>query len=68
MTLQIRYEILSPVILSAGEKCFDVDEAKAKILREIEAFILKNRNGRTGNKIAYSYYTMFNYFSEDGIV
>ena len=57
-----------PVILSAGEKCLDVDEAKVKIPREIEAFILKNRNGRTGNKIAYRYYTMFNYFSEDGIV
>ena len=51
-----------------GEKDFDVDEAKAKHPRAIEAVILKNRNGVTGKKIAYNYYTMFNYFSEGGIV
>ena len=47
-----------------GEKDFDVDDAKAKNPRQIEAVILKNRNGVTGKKIAYNYYTMFNYFSE----
>ena len=51
-----------------GEKDFDVDEAKAKHPRAIEAVILKNRNGVTGKKIAYNYYTMFNYFSEGGVV
>ena len=51
-----------------GESNFDVDEAKAKHPREIEAVILKNRNGVTGKKISYNYYTMFNYFSEGGIV
>lgn len=51
-----------------GEKDFDVDDAKAKNPRQIEAVILKNRNGVTGKKIAYNYYTMFNYFSEGGIV
>ena len=51
-----------------GESGFDVDEAKAKHPREIEAVILKNRNGVTGKKISYNYYTMFNYFSEGGIV
>lgn len=51
-----------------GESDFDVDEAKAKHPREIEAVILKNRNGVTGKKISYNYYTMFNYFSEGGIV
>lgn len=51
-----------------GEKDFDVDEAKAKNPREIEVVILKNRNGVTGKKIAYNYYTMFNYFSEGEIV
>lgn len=51
-----------------GEKFFDVDDAKAKIPREIEAVILKNRNGLTGKRIAYNYYTMFNYFSESGLV
>ena len=47
-----------------GEKNFDVDRAKAKNPREIEAVILKNRNGATGSKIDYQYYTMFNYFRE----
>lgn len=51
-----------------GESDFDVDEAKAKHPREIEAVILKNRNGVTGKKISYNYYTMFNYFSEGEIV
>ena len=51
-----------------GESNFDVDEAKAKHPREIEAVILKNRNGATGKKIAYKYYTMFNYFLEGEII
>ena len=48
----------------AGEKNFDVDEAKAKNPREIELVILKNRNGATGKKIEYKYYPLFNYFEE----
>ena len=51
-----------------GERNFDTDSAKTKHPREIEAVILKNRNGATGKKIAYHYYTMFNYFSEIGII
>lgn len=48
----------------AGEKNFDVNEAKKKTPREIELVILKNRNGRTGDKLEYKYYPMFNYFEE----
>ena len=48
----------------AGEKNFDVNEAKKKTPREIELVILKNRNGRTGDKLEYKYYPMFNYFKE----
>ncbi|MDE7093700.1 MAG: toprim domain-containing protein [Oscillospiraceae bacterium] len=48
----------------AGQKDFDVTEAKAKNPREIELVILKNRNGATGKKIGYKYYPMFNYFEE----
>lgn len=48
----------------AGEKGFNVDEAKAKNPREIELVILKNRNGVTGKKIDYDYYPLFNYFDE----
>ena len=45
----------------------DIDEAtaKAKNPREIVIEILKNRQGRTGDKINYYYYPMFNYFFED---
>ena len=47
-----------------GEKNFDIDNVKAKNPREIEAVILKNRNGAAGKKISFRYYTMFNYFQE----
>lgn len=52
----------------AGEKNFDVNEAKRKNPREIDLKILKNRNGATGDSIGYEYYTMFNYFKEKGRV
>lgn len=48
----------------AGEKEFNANEAKRQNPREIELVILKNRNGRTGDKIAFKYYPMFNYFTE----
>ena len=51
-------------LMGTGEKDFDVDEAKSRNPREIEAIVLKNRNGRTGGKIGYKYYSMFNYFEE----
>ena len=47
-----------------GKKDFDVNEAKQKDPREIELVILKNRNGKTGDTIAYEYYPLFNYFTE----
>ncbi len=50
----------------AGKKDFDETEAKAKAPREIELVILKNRNGKTGGKIAFEYYALFNYFKEEG--
>lgn len=48
----------------AGKKDFDSTEAKRKDPREIELVILKNRNGRTGDKIELEYYPLFNYFKE----
>lgn len=48
----------------AGTKDFDSTEAKKKDPREIELVILKNRNGRTGDKIELDYYPLFNYFRE----
>lgn len=49
---------------SAGKDGFDSTEEKGKPEREIELVILKNRNGRTGAKVDYSYYPAFNRFRE----
>ena len=48
----------------AGSGDFDANEAKRQNPREIEAVILKNRNGQTGDTIEYKYYPLFNYFEE----
>jgi len=46
----------------AGGKGFDPTEEKRRDPRQVEAVILKNRQGRVGDKLLYSYYPMFNYF------
>lgn len=48
----------------AGQKDFDAIAAKKKSPREIELVVLKNRNGRAGDKLSYKYYPLFNYFEE----
>lgn len=53
-------------LAGAGDKEFNVDEAKRKDPREVELKILKNRNGATGKTIKYDYYPLFNYFEEIG--
>lgn len=45
-----------------GQKDFDVNEAKKQTPRDVEAVILKNRNGATGDTLHYAYYSMFNKF------
>lgn len=52
----------------AGDLKFDVDEAKAKDERQIELVILKNRNGKTGVKIGYTFIPKFNSFDETGVI
>lgn len=47
-----------------GTSGFDVNKAKKEEPRQIEAKILKNRNGKTGETIAFKYYPKFNYFEE----
>lgn len=42
----------------------DLNEEKKKLKRTVEAVILKNRNGQTGGKLQYNYYTPFNLFTE----
>lgn len=41
-----------------------VNSCKIKEVRPIEAVILKNRNGATGGKVQFNYYSLFNYFEE----
>lgn len=41
-----------------------VNNCKIKDIRPIEAVILKNRNGATGGKVQFNYYSLFNYFEE----
>ena len=50
----------------AGEKGFNSTEAKQKDPREVELIILKNRNGSTGRKVVFEYFSLFNYFKEAG--
>lgn len=56
--------LLGLQLKGAGKKDFDSTEAKQKNPREIELVVLKNRNGRTGDKIELEYYPLFNYFTE----
>lgn len=55
-------------LAGVGRNDFDVNEAKAKSPREIELTILKNREGKIGQLIKFSYYPMFNHFVEDRLV
>jgi replicative DNA helicase len=49
---------------SRGKNHKDTEAKKKQDPREIELKILKNRNGRAGEKILFNYYPKFNYFIE----
>lgn len=55
-------------LAGVGRGDFNVNEAKAKEPREIELTILKNREGKIGQLIKYSYYPKFNHFIEESLV
>lgn len=62
---------LQPHGMKDGEKESDrtanadtINKCKASTEREIEAVILKNRNGQTGTTAYFKYYAMFNCFEE----
>lgn len=55
-------------LAGVGTSDFNVNEAKAKDPREIELTILKNREGKIGQLIQYSYYPMFNHFIEESLI
>lgn len=42
-----------------------VKRCKASLQRSVEAVILKNRNGKTGGKVGFNYYSLFNCFKQD---
>ncbi len=48
-----------------GEADFDVDVAKQQSPRHVEALVLKNRFGKTGETIKYDYFPAHNYFREE---
>lgn len=52
-------------LAGAGEQGFNPNEEKQKSPRNIELVILKNRNGKTGDKLIFKYYPPFNYFKEN---
>lgn len=43
---------------------FNIDKAMAKTPREINLKVIKNRNGKSGTKIRYLFYSEFNFFEE----
>ena len=59
---------LQPCGMKEGESNDDnaaiMNKCKASTERNIEAVILKNRNGRTGTTAIFKYYSMFNCFEE----
>lgn len=48
---------------SAGDD-YNESKAKAETPRRLNLVTLKNRNGKTGNKIAFTYNPIFNHFAE----
>jgi len=51
-------------VKGAGSENLDINEIKKQDPRQVELVILKNRNGRMGDTIPYSYYPLFNRFTE----
>lgn len=56
--------LLGLQLRGAGVPNFDVNEAKRENPRRVELVVLKNRNGRTGERVDFSYYALFNCFTE----
>jgi replicative DNA helicase len=56
--------VLGLQLRGVGTEGFNLEDAKGKTPREVELVILKNRNGRTGDKISYYYHSAYNYYKE----
>lgn len=48
-----------------GGENFDIDKEKAKQVKDMELYVLKQRYGRTGQKISLRFTSEFNFFEEN---
>lgn len=51
---------------STGKAEKTIRQMKGKTERDMEAVILKNRNGKIGDELQFKYYAMFHHFSSSG--
>lgn len=58
--------IMGMQLSAVGSKGFDINKEKTKNPREIDIVILKQRYGRSGNKLSFEYYAANDYFKEIG--
>ena len=49
---------------SAGRSEKAIREMKGKLERDMEIVILKNRNGKIGDELPFTYYAMFHHFKD----
>lgn len=57
--------LLALQFAAAGQDGFDEEKEAAKDCREVQLAILKNRSGKRGIAVNYSYYPLFSYFAEN---
>ena len=50
--------------LSEDEKSYDEVQERSKAIRNVDVVVLKNRNGQSGARIHYAFYTKYNYYYE----
>ena len=59
--------VLGLQLKGAGGNNFNATEEKKRDPRQVELVILKNRQGKVGDKVLFEYYPMFNLFNEAGL-
>ena len=50
--------------LSDDETSYNEVVERSKAIRNVDVVILKNRNGQSGARIHYAFYTKYNYYYE----
>lgn len=65
-SIEYSCDVLMGLQLKGVEQAdFDADKEKQKNPRELTLKILKNRNGKTGGEIEFTYYPQYNYFENN---